>query len=181
MADGAEVHGAEWQRRAKTLFRSLVVRIFILVVIFAAVPAALYEQFRSVDAERQELLLNALREKGLAIGRALTPLLARADAAPYFRLGEELSRFQAGSETSLKLLVRPTGSRDDGFFYVASAPPVANDALETERQSLIQSGALQRLSGSCSGDVPLALRVDLPGGRSELLTSITPVTTDRGC
>jgi len=168
---------AEWLTRLR---RSLVVRLTALVVIFAAVPAVLYGQFQAADQERQSLILAAIREKGQVTSRALEPLLRRADSVPYFRLGEELGQFQAGS-VNLKLLFRPAGAPESGFLYVASAPAVGSDALEAERRQLIDGGILDRLGRSCDGNLPLALRVELPQGQTELLTSISPMRTAAGC
>ena len=162
------------------LCRSLVVRLAVLVIIFAAVPAVLYEQFKTADEERQALILTAIREKGQVISKALEPVLQRADGIPYFRLGEELTQFQAGT-VNLKLLFRPTGAPDTGFFYVASAPPVATGTLETERRHLVDAGILDRVGRSCDGNLPLAMRVELPRGQTELLTAISPVRTAGGC
>ena len=167
----------EWLTRLR---RSLVVRLAALVVIFAAVPAVLYGQFQAADEERQALILSAIREKGQVISKAIQPLLQRADNVPYFRLGEELAQFQAGTMT-LKLLFRPVGAPESGFFYVASAPAVTSDALEVERRLLIDAGILDRLGRSCDGNLPLAMRVELPRGQTELLTSISPMRTAGGC
>jgi two-component system, OmpR family, sensor histidine kinase ChvG len=163
------------------VLRSLVARLFLLVVVFAAVPIVLYEQFREADESRQAILLGAIREKGMLIGRAMTPILGRADSIAYPQLGEELARFTGGS-ASVRLLFRPAAASDAlGFYYVASAPPVATDDLAIERQRLIADGILHRLAQSCEGELPLALRIDLPDGRAELLTSIAPVLTQGGC
>ncbi len=162
------------------LRRSLVVRLALLLVIFAAVPVILYEQFRAADQERQTLLLSTIREKGVVVSRALSPVLAKADTIPYFKLGEELTQYQSDT-VSLKLLFRPAPPRDGGFFYVASAPSVSPDALDVERQYLVDAGILERIERSCDGNLPLAMRIDLPGGRTELLTSISPVQTHGGC
>jgi two-component system, OmpR family, sensor histidine kinase ChvG len=168
---------AEWFARLR---RSLVVRLAVLVIIFAAVPAVLYEQFQAADEERQILILTAIREKGQVISKTLEPLLQRADSVPYFRLGEELSQFQTGT-VNLKLLFRPTGAPEAGFFYVASAPPVTSDTLEAERRHLVDAGILDRVGRSCDGNLPLAMRVELPRGQTELLTSISPVRSSGGC
>ena len=162
------------------LRRSLVVRLFVLLLIFIAVPVVLYAQFQSADRDRQEILLNAIREKGVIISRVLEPELSRADAIPRVGLGELLGRYQSDS-VSLKLLYHPNTPRDAGFFYVASAPPVTTDALEVERKYLVDAGILDRIQRSCDGNLPLASRIDLPGGPSELLTSIAPVQTKSGC
>ena len=163
------------------VLRSLVARLILLIVVFAAVPVVLYEQFREADEARQRILLGAIREKGALIGRAMAPILGRADGIPYVQLGEELSRYTAGS-VSVRLLFRPAAAADPlGFFYVAAAPAVAAGDLAIERQRLVDDGILQRLAQSCAGDFPLALRVELPDGRTELLTSIAPVLTTSGC
>jgi two-component system sensor histidine kinase ChvG len=161
--------------------RSLVARLVLLIVVFTAVPVVLYEQFREADEARQRILLGAIREKGALIGRAMAPILGRADGTPYAQLGEELSRYSAGS-VSVRLLFRPTNATDPlGFLYVAAAPPVAASDLAIERQKLVDDGVIQRLAQSCAGDLPLTSRVVLPDGRIELLTSISPVLTTAGC
>src|SRR5690349_272233 len=161
--------------------RSLVPRLVLLIVAFTAVPVVLYEQFREADEARQRILLGAIREKGALIGRAMAPILGRADGIPYAQLGEELSRYSAGT-VSVRLLFRPANATDPlGFFYVAAAPAVASADLAIERQKLVDDGIIQRLAQSCEGDLPLTLRVDLPDGRIELLTSIAPVLTTSGC
>src|SRR4051812_39614595 len=159
--------------------RSLWIRLALLAAVFVAVPWLLYDRFQQADTERQELLLEAVRERGLVVAKALEPTLTRADSVPVFRLQEELTRF-AGSGVNLKLLFRPTGA-EGGFFYVAAAPEVRSDALERERTLLVDMGVLQKLGDSCAGTVPLTRRVELPDQAPELLTSLTPIQTPRGC
>jgi len=161
--------------------RSVTAKVVLLVVVFVAVPAALYGQFRAAEAEKRELVLAAIRDEGLIIARALAPVLERADSVPYVQLGEEIARY-AGGATNLKLLFHPDdGEGETGFFYVASAPPVAANDLAVERAELAEAGILGELSATCAGDLPMAMQVEFPGGRRELLTSITPVKTERGC
>src|SRR6185436_7302037 len=82
----------------------------------------------------------------------------------------------------LKLLLRPVDANvESGFYYVAASPPVGPDQLERERQELLSLGILERLTASCAGDLALAVRLDMPGDKSELVTSITPVKTPAGC
>lgn len=163
------------------LWRSLIARLVLLVVVFVAVPFVLYEQFRAADEARQAILLGAIREKGVLIGRAMAPVLRSADNIPYPRLGEELAKFSGGS-ANVRLLFRPVNANDPlGFFYVAAAPTVATDDLAIERQRLVDAGILKRLAESCEGEMTLALRIDLPDGRAELLTSIAPVLSSGGC
>lgn len=172
---------AEAGRRLHRIWRSLTFRALIVLALFIALPAILYITFRQADLDRQSLLLESIRVKGLTVGRVLEERLQRADQIPLFRLGEELARFQTDG-VSLRLLFRPhEGPADAGFLYVASAPPVMPADLEYEKQHLADAGVLAQLERSCSGDLPLALRVDRAGGQAELITSITPVRTARGC
>jgi two-component system sensor histidine kinase ChvG len=160
--------------------RSLLVRLIVLALIFIAVPVALYREFESADAARRELLLASIRAQGTALAQALKPTLARADFIPYFRLNEELAAMRTG-DTALKLLFRPASPGDRGFFYVAAAPAVEVQALEAERRHLAEAGVLGRLTQSCDGDMPVAIRIDRPQGGIDLLTSIVPVKTTGGC
>jgi two-component system, OmpR family, sensor histidine kinase ChvG len=170
-----------FHRRVPTIARSLVARLVLLVLIFAAVPLVLYEQLSTADTIRQRFLIETLREKGLLIGRAMTPTLSRADEMPYIRLSEELTRYAVGTIT-LRLLYRPVAVPDSlAFFYVAASPAVSGEAFEAERRQLADFGTLQRLADSCAGDISVAHRIHLPGGGTELLTSITPVQTVGGC
>ncbi|HSE76659.1 MAG TPA: HAMP domain-containing sensor histidine kinase [Alphaproteobacteria bacterium] len=182
MINGAESAGSSALRGViGWVWRSLVARLVLLAGAFVVVPMIIYDQFQAADGQKQQLMMQSVRDRGLLISRALEPILQRADSIPYFRLGEELARFASGP-ISLKLLFRPAQTRETvGFFYIASAPPVSTDLLDFERQRLIDDGTLLRLAQSCAGDVPLGLRLELPGGRSELLTSITPVLTPGGC
>src|SRR5262249_47546504 len=96
----------------------------------------------------------------------------------YERLSDELARF-GSPDTAIRLLFKPSGG--DGFFYVASVPSVPVDQLDTERRHLSEIGVLGKLAQSCSGNLPLAVRVPRPGGADELITSITPVRSAAGC
>lgn len=161
--------------------RSIVTRLALLLLAFLTVPVILYSEFHNAEETKSRLLLEAIRDKGLVIAGALKEPLNRADASAYARLGDELARYSLGN-VGLKLLYRPASAPPEGgFFYVAAAPTVNPDQLERERQQLSALGILDRVSASCAGDVALALRLDLPDGRTELLTSITPVKTAGGC
>src|SRR5690242_15863199 len=104
MADVPEQPIADGPRATfAALRRSVVLRLAVLLLIFAAVPVVLYEQFRAADQDRQDLLLSTIREKGIVVSHALASVLSRADSIPYFRLGEELAQYQSDT-VSLKLL-----------------------------------------------------------------------------
>jgi len=172
---------AEARARLHWLWRSLTVRALVVLALFIALPVVLYLTFRQADIDRQRLLLESIRVKGLTVGRVLEERLQRADMIPLFRLGEELARFQTEG-VSLRLLFRPHDAAPGaGFLYVASAPPVQPADLEAERLRLEAIGVLSQLGESCAGDLPLALRVERAGRGAELITSLTPVRTARGC
>ncbi|QQP87734.1 HAMP domain-containing histidine kinase [Skermanella sp. TT6] len=173
------------QPRAKTggrwLLRSLASRLVLVSVVFIAVPILIYQQFRAADEDKQTLLLQSAQQQGQLIARALEPLLARADASLLTRLGEELARF-ADENTRLKLLLRPRGVPGaQGFYYVGAAPQAPNANLDIERQRLLEQGILARLADTCSGNQPLAIRLQTASGALEVLTSITPINSPFGC
>ena len=150
----------------------------MLAVVFAAVPLIIYNVFSAADAEKQSILVETVRDKGLVIAAALQPTLAGNGGVPFERLSGELARFASGN-TSIRLLFQPSGG--NGFYYVAAAPPVPVDQLNAERQRLADIGVLDKLTQTCSGNLPLAVRVARPGGVDELITSITPVQSPAGC
>jgi two-component system sensor histidine kinase ChvG len=181
MASVAEAPRAEVAKWIGFAGRSLVTRLALLLLAFLTVPVILYAEFRNAEESKSRLLLEAIRDKGLVIARALRDPLNHADSSAYPGLGNELARYAIGN-VALKLLFRPVDTGTDaGFFYVAASPTIAADQLERERQQLAALGILDKVTTSCVGDLAVAMRLDLPDGRSELLTSITPVKTAAGC
>ena len=112
------------------------------------------------------------------IAAALAPTLSASDRPALPQLGRELARF-ADDFTNVKLLFAPAGA--PGFFYVASWPAVSPAQLDAERETLRQQGILDRLSATCDGEVPVALRYRTPRGNDEVVTSVTPLKTPAGC
>ena len=153
-----------------------------MLVILISVPIIIYAQFLDADREKQQLLLQSVQEQGRLIGQALLPLLSGPDGnLPLDQLRQELQRVSS-DYAQVTVLFRPNESPGgEGFFYVASQPAVTNPDLSAERERLLEQGVLGRLSDSCSGDEPLALRYSTPEGGDEFLTSITPVNTVQGC
>jgi two-component system sensor histidine kinase ChvG len=157
--------------------RSMRVQIAALLLVFAVPPVLLYSVFRDAEVEKQSLLVEAVRENGRTVGRGLAPMLQSMQPGDFSRIPKELARFES-DQRSIKVLFKPEGGA--GFFYVASAPVVTNEQLAEERQRLVDLGILTRLEGSCSGNVSLGDRVELPHG-GEILMSVTPVQSDKGC
>lgn len=165
--------------------RSLRVQLNALALIFLALPFLLYSVFNAADREKRDLVLGAIRENGLLIAQALAPTLQTLTPADFGALPAALARFHA-DQRSVKLLFKPNGTvGQSGFFYVASSPPTAPEALGAERQLLADLGVLDRLSESCVGNQPLSDSVKTPGGAvegaREVLTSVSPVRSPAGC
>jgi len=166
-------------RRQRT--RSLTGRLMILAVIFLAVPAALYYNFRRAEAEQRELLQQAVLEQGRLVATALEPVLTLGDPSPLVALPRELERF-ADTNRRIRILLRPADqSGVDSFFYVAAQPPVPAGLLEAERDELVRQGVLDNVAQTCIGNMALADRYRDSEGREEILTSLTPVRTANGC
>jgi two-component system sensor histidine kinase ChvG len=169
--------GADPRRRE----RSLTSKLVLLVVVFIAVPVAVYYTFLQADLERRALLVSNVQEQGRLVALGLEPLLRQSEPSPLITLSESLARF-ANRNTRIKVLFRPIGKADvASFFYVASAPPVPSAFLQQERDELVRQGILDTVSVTCTGNLPLANRYRDPEGREEVLTSITPVLTEAGC
>lgn len=160
------------------LYRSLTAKAAVLAIIFLAVPLIVYDQFRAADEAEKAVLLRSVREHGHVIAAALAPLLSSGDHPALPQLGRELERF-ADDFTNVKLLFAPVGTA--GFFYVASWPAVPAAQLDAERETLRRQGVLDRLSASCDGEFPFALRYRTPQGDDEVVTSMTPLKTPAGC
>jgi two-component system sensor histidine kinase ChvG len=159
--------------------RSLASKLILLIIIFLAVPVALYQTFRGAEEDRQALLIEATQERGRLVGLGLRPVLEQKD--PLLTISDELQRF--GSPTTrLKVLFRPAARQDiKGFYFVAASPVVSSDALQREQEELLKQGILDSFSDACSGNVTHARKYRDPEGHDEVLTSITPVLTPAGC
>jgi two-component system, OmpR family, sensor histidine kinase ChvG len=159
---------------------SLGSKAALLALIFLVVPVILYDQFRAADQQKRELVMNSVRDQGHTVSVAVTPMLTGSGAPNLPAIGQEISRFD-NRLTTVKLLFQPVASAAQGFFYVASSAPLTNAALDTERESLQRQGVLDRLEGSCAGDVPVELRYRAPDGHDEVVTSLVPVLSSSGC
>ncbi|WP_162912908.1 sensor histidine kinase [Rhodospirillaceae bacterium SYSU D60014] len=171
----------EAAKEARRRPRSLVSKLVLLVIVFVAVPVALYHTFLQAELERRALLIGNVQEQGRLVALGLEPFLMQEEPSPLLTLSNELDRF-ASSNTRIRVLFRPADqSGVANFFYVAAVPTVPTAILEYEREELMRQGILDSVAVTCTGDLPLANRYRDPDGREEVLTSITPVLSDRGC
>lgn len=166
---------------ARRLGRSLGAKLIVLVLIFLAVPTIVYDQFKSADREKSQILLTLVQDQGRIVAEALRPRLETFDgrSSP----AKLLQSFPAEElNTRVKVLFRPRnaeGSRS--FYFMAALPGTPAEYLESERAELIASGVLDKLADSCQGNEPLAVRYTNPAQQNEILTSITPVNAKGGC
>ncbi|MEX2618286.1 MAG: HAMP domain-containing sensor histidine kinase [Alphaproteobacteria bacterium] len=162
-------------------WRSITATFALLTAIFLLVPIILYTQFRLADRQRAELLLQSVREQGRLVGEAILPALEAFDPGAPGALSDVLARF-ASPGKKVKILFRPRGTTSaERFYYIASAPPVPPEYLETERAELARSGVFDRLDNSCTADYTTARNYTNPRGEVEITTSITPRNLESGC
>jgi len=158
---------------------SLRLKAAVLGLIFVIVPVILYDQFRAADRQKRQLVMDSVRDQSRIVASALTPLLTDSTQPDLPAISNELAHLHS-EMTTIKLLFRPaTGSQ--GFYYVGSAPPISNDALDAERLQLKEQGVLEWLEQSCSGAMPIALRYRAPDGHDELVISVEPIRAVTGC
>lgn len=163
------------------MFRSLVFKTVVLLVVFAAVPAVLYGQFREADDNQRELLLSSVHEQGRLVAQGLLPLLDRFSVGGIPAINDAVARF-GGNQLRVKLLLRRRGDAGAAsFFYIAAHPLVSGDYLERDRQELIDTGVLNSVRDSCQAGRAGTARYRNPLGEEEILSSITPIYLTDGC
>lgn len=160
--------------------QSIAAKLALVAVLFAAVPAVIYQQFRVADQERTTLLLDGVASQGRAIAEALRPVLETGPAAAAGQVGARLEAL-AGSQVELRLLFRPREGAVDSFLLVAAAPPVPEDSVATERSFLIRSRLLEAAWRSCDATEPVRHTQGGDSDRALLVVAVTPVLTRAGC
>jgi len=145
----------------------------------------LYSQFESADRQMRDLVTRAIQDRSKLIGHALVPLLRNTEPGADGPLNAELAKF-ASDGTVLKLMMQPGALPGEpqtaaGFYFVASAPAIRSDDVSAELDELARRGILKRLGEACMGDASEELRYRHANGTVELLTSIIPIKTAKGC
>lgn len=133
----------------------------------------------------RELVTRAIQDRSKLIGHALTPVLRGAEPGNSDNLNAELAKFSSDG-TVLKLMVQPVAPAGEpqggvGFYFVASAPAIRADEVTPELDELAHRGILKRLGEACMWEASDEIRYHQPNGTVELLTSIIPIKTARGC
>jgi len=160
--------------------RSIVARLVLVTVLFAAGPAVVYQQFRMAEEERTALLLGGVADQGRAIAEALRPILEEGDPVALSRIGDRMAPL-AGAQVALRLLFRPSGAAVDSFLLVAAVPPLPAGDLEDERRFLIRSRLLEAVWRSCDETEVIGQTVTPFDRDAPLIVAVTPVQTPNGC
>ena len=163
------------------VWRSLAMKLVLLVAVFVAVPLIVYNELRTADERQQAFLLKSVGDRGRLVAESLRPLLQQYEASAAPRLGQALARIGT-PDLKTKVLFRPEGAKTpDSFYYVASQPPVPTEVLELERADLLRTGVFDRVRDSCENFEAPSVRYTNPQGEEEVLTSLVPILTRAGC
>lgn len=182
IAGGSRISGFNrLLRGTRQATASLTLKLLLLVGIFMALPAVLYGQFESADRQNRTLVAESLRRDGWLIAQALAAKLEQQDNLSPSALNDTLARF-TGNGTLLKLMFRPADAGEGSrFYFIASAPRVTPEQIGPDLDLLARHGILASLADSCSWDQPVQIRYHQLDGAEEILTSINPIQTPRGC
>ncbi len=152
-----------------------------LIVIFIALPIALYSQFESAESQRRELIVRGIQHRNVLIGEILRPALQTVQPQEFSSLNERLARFSGGA-TILKLLFRPgEAGNENSFLFVAAAPIVSAAQAESDLARLGELGVLGRLRDTCAHGNGLDLSQPTSDGSGEVMTSVIPIIAPSGC
>lgn len=152
-----------------------------LIVIFIALPVALYSQFESAEGQRRELIVRGIQHRNVLVGEILRPVLQTVKPQEFTGLNERLARFSDGA-TILKLLFRPgEAGNANSFLFVAAAPIASPAQAESELARLREIGVLDRLRDTCANGNGLDLSQPTGDGNGEVMTSVIPIMAPSGC
>lgn len=160
--------------------RSVAARMVVLVVAFAAVPVVLSARFLDAETAKRATLLHMAQAEGHLIAEGLRVALERTDHPPSVVETRQLVERINASGITMRLLLRPAGD-PAAVYLVAAAPPLAPDAVDTERHQLLDAGIVAQIPRSCDGATPLDLRYTAASRQEEVLSSITPFANEVGC
>lgn len=158
----------------------LLLWVLLLAVIFLALPLILYRLLEAADADKRDLLLTSVRERGRLAMELLRPVLQEDADLALFEAKDHMALLTA-QDTVLRLFFRPQGSAETSFFYVATNPEIGGEALLAERAELLELGVFDRLSAACDAGAPVLARHQLGNVRGEVISAVTPLNTPDGC
>lgn len=155
--------------------------MIVIVVIFATVPVLIYDLLDRANSERNALLFRAIQEEGRLVSEALFSYLKEFSPDVADKFDTLLPRLGQGGG-AIKVLFRPSDTTDkEGFFFVASYPPVSGDLLKAEQARLIETGLLSRISESCDYRRSLAFDFVNATGEPEVMTYLGSRSVPNGC
>jgi len=153
----------------------------VLVGIFIALPFLVYFQFESGDLKLRALVNRGIAQRNWLIASALKPVLDQPGGLPNPALKSELARYGRDGTRLNLMLQRPAQAQDNGFYYVASYPPVDPSRLDQQLKHFREHGILPQLSQVCSTTGSDHVERTLIDPKEETLTSVIPVRTRGGC
>jgi two-component system sensor histidine kinase ChvG len=168
-----------WLRR---IGASLKLKGAALLIIFIALPVALYSQFESAERQRKELIIRGIQHRNVLISEILRPVLQTIAPQEIPDLNGRLERFANGTAI-LKLLFRPASAgHENAFLYIASAPALASTTQpDLELARLQELGVLERLHETCASGQAIDLSRRAGVNNEEVLTSVLPIMASNGC
>lgn len=158
--------------------RSLLLQGGLLAIILTALPCLLYVILANGQRAQQELLRATVRDAGRAIAVGLAPELRRLDPTQFTDIQARLAQFHDPGRRIVLLWHPLVALRTDSFFYVASEPIIAADALGAEKARLTKLSVLPALAQDCDADIAMPRP---QAGDKAAITSISTVHTDGGC
>ncbi|MBI2241798.1 MAG: HAMP domain-containing histidine kinase [Magnetospirillum gryphiswaldense] len=165
-------------KRLRRLNQSFAAKLAVAALLFAVAPILVYQRLAAAEDQRNALLLRLAQEQGRLAGEAVLPLLDSFTVRTASVLEPALRRL-TGDGLGLKVLFRPKGSAD--FLFIASAPESDPRDAQALMGQLVSAGVLDRLTQSCQGASPAALRLPRPGGEDEFLTQVSSRAVNSGC
>lgn len=151
-----------------------------LAVIFLTLPFGLYRLLEAADADKRELLLDGVRDRGRLAMEVLRPVLATGADRGLIDAPAAI-KAMAAEDSVVRLFFRPASGETVGFYYVAAAPARSGDELTRERQSLQALGVFSHLGDACEGGRAVVGRHRLAETEEEVVTAVTPLVTPDGC
>lgn len=158
----------------------LLLWVLLLAAIFLALPFILYRLLEEADADKRELLMDSVRERGRLAMEILRPVLEEDAELALFEAKEHMAALNA-KDTVLRLFFRPPGADATNFYYVATSPDLDSEALLNERAALVGMGVFGRMATACDGGAPILARHRLAGTPGEVVSAVTPLITPDGC
>jgi two-component system sensor histidine kinase ChvG len=169
----------DYASRLGQVTKSITFRLALLPIIFVAVPLIVFAQLKSADESRRRLLHESITQQDRLVVVVLRPFIGKFGSDMPQQLQNTIGQI-AGGGTNVKLFYRPYHVNAKGFFYIASEPPLSPNDFARERKLLVKLGVFNNLA-MCRDTSDIDARFTNPAGAEEMLTSLTSISTKKGC